>query len=518
MKAALLALMLVASAAQAQTVLNRGNGAEPESLDPAFAGGAAEINILGDMMVGLTTLDAAARPMPGIAERWEVSPDGLTWTFHLRGARWSDGAPVTAQDFVFAWRRLLDPKTGARTANMLWPVKNARAVSSGALPPAALGVTAQGARTLTVVLEHPTSYLPELLAHPAALPLPPAARKDGWARPGAYISDGPYVLKSWVPNDHIALSKNPRFYDAAKVRIGTVNYWPTPDTQAALRRLRAGELDMQTPLPSAGLDWMRANMPGALHVVPSLALAYVAFNLRDPALKDGRVRRALNLVYDRDAVAHKVMKLGEAPAYSYVPPAVSHYRGGPRFDFAARPYPARLAEARGLMQAAGYGPFNRLRLDYAVSANPDSRRLAAVFQAMARQVYVDVQIRVADYQVTLRNMRQGQFQLAYTTWLADFDDAANFLDLLRTGNPNNYAGYRNPKYDAAMAVAERQADPARRMRLMQSAETMALADNAWLAIRFLNQSEAVGPRVGGYVPNVWLANRSRWLWIKEPRG
>jgi len=506
MKAALLALMLLASTAQAQGVLNRGNGAEPESLDPAFAGAAAEINILGDMMVGLTTLDAAAKPVPGIAERWDVSKDGLTWTFHLRDARWSDGAPVTARDFVFAWRRLLDPKTASRTANILWAVKNARAISSGMLPGTALGATARDARTLTVILEHPAPYLPELLAHPAALPRP--------QKNSATVSDGPYLLKSWTPNDHVVLTKNPRFYDATKVRIGMVNYWPTPDTQAALRRLRAGELDMQTPLPSAQLDWMRANMPGALHITPSLALAYVVFNMRDPALKDGRVRRALNLAYDRDAVARKVMKLGEAPAYSYVPPTTANYRGGPRFDFAALPYPVRLAAARRLMQEAGYGPFNRLRLEYAVSANPDSRRLAAVFQAMARQVYVDVRIRVADYQITLRNMRQGQFQLAYTTWLADFDDATNFLDLLRTGNPNNYAGYRNPKFDAAMAAAEREPDPAKRARLMQGAEKIALADNAWLAIRFLNQSEAVGPRVGGYVPNARLASRSRWLWIK----
>jgi oligopeptide transport system substrate-binding protein len=496
----------MACTAQAQGVLNRGNGAEPESLDPAFAGGAAEINILGDMMVGLTTLDAAAKPMPGIAERWETSKDGLTWTFHLRDARWSNGAPVTAQDFVFAWRRLLDPRTASRTANILWVVKNARNVSSGTLPGTAPGVAAPGPRTLTVTLEHPAPYLPELLAHPAALPLP--------QKNNAPVSDGPYLLKSWMPNDHVTLAKNPRFYDAAKVRIGTVNYWPTPDTQAALRRLRAGELDMQTPLPSAQLDWMHANMAGALHITPSLALAYIVFNLRDPALKDGRVRRALNLVYDRDAVARKVMKLGEAPAYSYVPPATANYRGGPRFDFAAQPYPVRLAAARKLMQEAGYGPFNRLRLEYAVSANPDSRRLAAVFQAMARQIYVDVQIRVADYQITLRNMRQGQFQLAYTTWLADFDDAANFLDLLRTGNPNNYASYRNPKFDAAMAAAEREADSATRARLMQGAEKIALADNAWLAIRFLNQSEAVGPRVGGYVPNARLANRSRWLRIR----
>ncbi len=504
MKWLLPALLLLAAQAQAETVLNRGNGAEPESLDPAHASSTAEINILGDLMVGLTTYDAAARPIPGIAARWETSPDGLTWTFHLRQARWSDGSAVTAQDFVAGWRRVLDPKTASRNAASLWIVKNARAISSGALPPAALGVTATDSKTLTVRLEHPAPYLPELLTLPAALP-----RKTG------AVFDGPYVLKAWMPNDHITLAKNPRFTDAATVKIDTVNYIPTPDAEAALRRLRAGELDMQSPLPTAQIAWMRANMPGALHIMPSLALAYIVFNLRDSALKDVRVRRALNLVYDREAVAQKVMKLGETPAYSYVPPSVSNYAHGPQFDFRPMPYPARLALAKKLMQEAGYGPFNKLQLSYAVSGNPDSKRLATVFQAMARQAYVDVRIQVADQQVNLRNYRQGQFQLGYATWLADYDDAGNFLDLLRAGAPGNYAGYRNARFDALMNQADQAPDTARRTALLQQAEQVALAGMPWLAVRVLSQSEAVGPRVGGYVANARDFNRSRWLWIAK---
>jgi len=506
-----LALLLLASfPAQAAGLLNRGGGAEPESLDPAFAGSAAETDILGDLMVGLTTLDAAARPIPGIAERWETSPDGLTWTFHLRQAQWSDGKPVTARDFIFAWRRLLDPKTAARQAQMLWIVKNGRAITAGKLPPAALGVTASAPSILTVTLEHPAPYLPALLTLPAALPLP----AQPIFKPGAYISDGPYLLKSWQPNDHVGLARNPRFYDAASVKIGAVNYYPTADTQAALRRLRAGELDMQTPLPVAQLDWIRANMPGSLHIMPSLALSYIAMNLRDPALADVRVRRALNLVYDREAVAQKVMKLGEQPAYSYVPGSIANYAGGPQMNFKSLPYPARLAEARRLIQDAGYSQFNKLTLAYSISGNPDSKRLAAVFQAMARQIHVDIRIMVSDYPMILRAMRQGQYQLAYTNWLADFDDASNFLELLRSDSPGNYAGYRNAKFDLAMAAAAGEARPGRRRSLLQEAERLALADMPWLPIRVLSQVEAVGPRVGGYIPNSRNYNRSRWLWIK----
>ena len=226
------------------------------------------------------------------------------------------------------------------------------------------------------------------------------------------------------------------------------------------------------------------------------------------------MRRALNLVYDREAVAQKVMKLNEAPAYSYVPPHTSGYRGGPALDFKTVPYAARVAMAKRLMQEAGYGPFNKQHLTYSAPGSPDSRRLAAVFQAMARQIHVDLQITMADYHINLRNMRQGQYQLAYTNWLADYDDAANFLDLLRARNPRNYAGYNNPKFDAAMGSAERHPDLAKRTALLQAAEKIALADMPWLPIRYLSQSEAVAPRVGGYVANPSKANRSRWLWIK----
>jgi oligopeptide transport system substrate-binding protein len=507
----LLALLLFAALpARAETVLNRGNGAEPESLDPAHAGSIMEANILGDMMVGLTTLDAAARPIPGMAERWETSADGLTWTFHLRKARWSNGAAVTAQDFLSAWRRVLIPATASRTAQNLWLLKNAQAISSGKMAPTALGVTALNAQTLIVTLEHPAPYLPELLTLACALPLP--LPTNPVFKPGSTISNGPYLLKAWAPNDHVTLVKNPRFYDAATVKIDTVNYYPTVDTQAALRRLRAGELDMQTPLPIAGLPWLKANMPGALHLIPSLALAYLPINLRDPALADIRVRRALNLVYDREAVTQKVLKLGEAAAYAYVPPGID--RDGSQLDFKSMPMPARVALARKLMQDAGYGSFNKLTLTYLTPGNPDNKRLAAVFQAMARQIFVDVRITTADYPLVLRALRQGQYQLAYTNWLADFSDASNFLDLLRSNSPGNYAGYRNLKFDAAMAAAEREPDTARRVTLLQAAERIALADMPWVPIRFVSQSEAVGPRVGGYVQNAWDFNRSRWLWIK----
>jgi oligopeptide transport system substrate-binding protein len=521
---ALILLLLAGPALAADpNTLNRGNGAEPESLDPQFAGGVAEENILNDLMVGLTTLDAAARPIPGIAESWTVSPDGKVWTFHLRKAQWSDGTPVTARDFVFAWHRLLDPKTASRYAYNLWLLRNAKAVSSGKLPPQALGVEAPKPGTLILTLEHPAPYLPELLTHPSALPLPRMAAKNmAWARPGSYVGNGPYTLKDWVPGDHITLVKNPRFYDAAQIRIATINYFPIGDADAALRRFRAGALDIQSPVPTGQTGWLKANMPGALHVTPSLAIAYIAINLTDPPLKDARVRRALNLAYNREAITDKVLKQGEAPAYNYVPPGTANYPGSvgesrsdknqsSAVDFRKAPFPARLAEAQKLMQAAGYGPFQRLRLNYETTNNPDNRRLAAILQAMLKPIYIDLTLQTVELQIHLRNLRQHQFDLASANWYADFNDASNFLDLLRSNSGNNYAGYRNPRFDTAMDAAEQEPDPARRGRDLAAAEAIALADYPWVVTRFPVQTDVVAARVKGWTANPRDLQASRWL-------
>lgn len=509
--------LLLGLPAQAQT-LNRGNGAEPDSLDPHFAGAQAEENILDDLMVGLTTLDAAGKPIPGMAENWTVSPDGLTWSFRLRRANWSDGKPVTADDFDFAFHRLLDGKTASRYAYNLWIVKNAKAYGTGKASYQALGVAAPKPDTLILTLEHPAPYLPELLSHPSALPLPRhvvEAKGGSWARPGNQVGNGPYVLKEWVPNDHITLVKNPRFYDAAKVAIGTVTYVPTSDPEAALKRFRAGELDLQSPAPASQIGWLKANMPGVLRITPSLAVDYIAINLADPALKDVRVRRAINLAYNREAIAGKVLKRGEPAAYSIVPPGTANYPGGVAMDFKAMPFNTRVAAAQRLMQDAGYGQFQRLKLAYETTGNSDNRRLAAVLQAMLKLIYIDLSIQTADFPIHLRNMRQHQYQLGSANWFADYNDASDFLGLLRSDAGNNYAGYRNPRFDAALDAAEKELDAGKRGRALAAAEAMALKDYPWVPLRYPVQTDLVAGKVQGWTMNARDLHPSRWLWFRK---
>jgi oligopeptide transport system substrate-binding protein len=494
--------------------LARGNGAEPESLDPHFAGTQAEDNIVGDLMVGLLTLDAAARPVPGMAERWEVSKDGLTWTFHLRRASWSDGAPVTADDFAFAFRRLLNPRTGSRYAYNLWIIRNAQAVSGGKAPENWLGIAVPKPGTLVLTLEHPAPYLPELLSHISASPVPRhVVDKLGaaWSRPGNYVSNGPYRLQAWAPNDRITLAKNPRFFDAAKVAIDTVEYLPTTDSEAALRRFRAGELDLQSPAPLVQMDWMRTNLPRAIKVTPSLAVSYVAINQEAPALKDARVRRALNLAIDREAITQKILRLNEPPAYGVVPPGTANYPGNAGFDFRSHAFAQRLAEAQSLMRAASYGPANRLTLNYATTSSPNNRRLAVVLQAMASQIYIRLNIVASGGPVHFRNLRSRQYELGLADWYADFNDASNFLDLLRSDAGNNYAGYRNAAFDRLMDRARAETDLTRRGALLAEAESMALKDYPWIPLRFAAQTELVSSSVRGWAANPRGLHRSRWL-------
>jgi len=510
-------LALGAAPASALSVLNRGNGAEPKSLDPHFIDGISEVNIDGDILVGLTTFDPAARVIPGAATSWETSSDGKTWTFHLRRHQWSDGTPVTAQDFAFAWQRLLDPKTGAFYAYNLWVVKNAHAISEGKLPPAALGVKALDDNTLAVTLEHAAPYLPELLTHNTAFPLPRAlvlAKGNQWSRPGNFVGNGAYVPKEWIPNDHITLVKNPRFYDAAHVRIDVVNYFPTQDTQAGLRRFRAGELDTQTPIPLSEIDWIRTNLKGALHSTQFIGMSYVALNETRPPLNDVRVREAMNLAYNREIIAEKVLRFGDKPAYALVPPNVANFPGGAEMDFARLPYPDRIRKAQGLMAALGYGPAKHLHLVYETPGEPDNRRIAAVFQAMMKQIYIDVDILVVDEAIHFRTLQQGQFDIGTASWFADFNDASNFLDLLRHDGGNNLGRYNNPKFDATLDAAQQEPDAKKRGEILLDAEKTALKDYPWIPTRWRMTQDLVQPYVKGWIENDREYNLTRWLWLE----
>jgi oligopeptide transport system substrate-binding protein len=495
-------------------VLNRGNGPDIKSLDPAFVQGTWEAWVVGDMIMGLTTEGPRGEPVPGAATHWEVSKDGLTWTFHLRRHMWSDGVPVTSADFVAAWRRLLYPATAAPYAYNLWVVKNAQAISRGKLPPSALGISAPDDDTVVVRLEHPAAYLPELMDHQVAWPVPRhTLLKYGraWTRVKNYVANGPYIVKDWIPGDHITLVRNPRFYDAAHVRIATVNYYQTSDANAGLRMFRAGQLDTLYQFPNDEIDWMRAHMPGDIRNAPYLGIAYYALNVS--RLSDHRMREAISLAFNREVLTGRLHRIGETPAYRIVPPGIANYPGTASLWFKDMPYDRRLARAQALMREIGYGPRHTARLGFLTTVAPDSKRNAAAFQEMMRAIYLDIDIVTVEGQIFQQMVQNRDFDIAAPSWIADFNDASNFLDLLRSGSGENYSGYANPRYDALLDAADRTVDPADRAATLLEAEKLALADDAWVPAYFMVTRDLVAPRVKGWIANPRDVNRTRWLWI-----
>ncbi len=506
-----------ASETAGEVVFHRGNAAEPDTLDPHLAQGSWESDIISDLLIGLTTEDAEGDPIPGAAETWETSEDGLTWTFHLRDHNWSDGTPVTAEDFVFAWRRILDPALASSYAYFLYPIRNAKAVNTGALPGTELAVSAPDARTLVVELEHPAPYLAEFMTHASTFPVPRHVVEqfgNQWTRAGNYVSNGPYILEEWVPNDHITSVKNPGFYDAENVAIDRVIYYPTSDYAAGLQRFRAGELDIQARLPAAQIEWIRANIPDTIDLQPASIIEYIAVNMARPPLDDVRVREALSLALDRETLINQVIRMGNPAAYSMIPPGIANFPNVNRLSFIDLPQEQRLARAQQLMQEAGYGPDNRLSIGLAVrSASADARRIPAAIQQMWAQAYVDAEIQQSDAAIFYAQMQEHNFDTGIAGWVADFDDASNFLDLLRIGNSNNYGGYNNPAYDALLDQAQAETDLVRRGELLSQAEALALADQAWIPMFFHVTPALVHTYVNGWVANVSDKNRTRWLSI-----
>ena len=500
-----------------------GNASEPVSLDPHKASGTWENRIISDMLIGLTTDDAAGRPIPGAAESWSTSPDGLTWTFKLRpGAVWSDGVPVTAEDFVFSLRRIMDPANAAEYASLLYPIVNAQEVNEGKLPPAQLGVRAVDPLTLEIRLKNPAPFLPELATHYTMYPVPSHKVKalgEAWVQPGNYVSNGPYTLNAWRLGDHVKVTKNPRFWDAANVCLDELYYYPTNNAISAQRRVFAGELDVNTDIQSNQIGFLRENPKTKpyVRVHTYLGTAYLAFNSgpkgQVKALKDKRVRLALAMAIDRDFITQKLLRGGQQPAYSLVPPGIANYvPNGPKVFYADWPLEQRQREARRLLAEAGYGPGNPLKLEIKHRNTPDPSLMMPAIQADWKAVGVNAVLVQNETQIAYQSYRIRDFDVADAAWIADYNDAMSFLYLQQSSTgPQNYGDYANPAFDALLAKADQEPDAARRAAYMAEAERIMLDDAPIAPIFYYVNKNLVNPRVTGWTDNIVDKHRSRYL-------
>jgi len=498
-------------------VLHRGNVAEPLSLDPHKASGIWENNIIGDMFIGLFTENAAAEPIPGMAESWEVTEDGLSWTFTLREALWSDGEPVDAYDFEFALRRIMDPATLASYASVLYPIRNARQVNSGELPREELGVTAIDARTLRIDLEFPAPYLPGLLTHYTTFPVPQhvvEAHGDAWVQPANIVTNGAYKLVNWRANDFVFVERNELFWDNENVCIDEVFYYPTVDNPAAERRVRNGELDLNTDFAGQNLDFLRREIPDYVRVHPYLGIVYFSFNTTQAPFDDPRVRNALSMAVDRDFIANDILRAGQIPAYSFVPPGVNDYPNTARIGWADIPVEQRRETARQLLEEAGFGPDNPLRFEYAHRTTGDNPRVAPVVQQDWSLIadWVQPEIVGIETQIHYANLRAGDYTLGDGGWIGDYNDAYNFLFLGETGSvPMNYSRWSNPEFDALVEQANRTQDAGERGRMLADAEQILLDESAYMPVVYYVNKALVSPEITGWEDNLSHIHRTRYL-------
>jgi oligopeptide transport system substrate-binding protein len=488
--------------------LERGLPSDPETLDPQKARSTQAAEVLRDIGEGLLGYTATGELVPAAAASWEISEDGLSYTFHLRPeARWSNGDPVTAGDFVLGMLRLVDPATAAFYAQMIGAIDNASAIVTGEQPPDALGVTAVDPHTLRVQLTRPTPYLLALLTHPSTFPAHPGSLEthgDGFARPGRLVTNGAYRLDAWVPGSLVSLRRNEHYWNNAATAIDAVNYHVLVQDTSELNRYRAGELHITSTVPPDSFAQVKAEYGDQLRIAPYLGVYYYGFNLTKPPFKDNPLlRQALSMAVDREQLALSVTGRGEAPAYSWVPAGVQNYEP-PLMSFSALSKTDRETLARRLYKEAGYGEDKPLRVELRYNTSDTNRKIAVAIQSMWAEVLgVETTLINEEFQVLLANMRDAEVtQVFRSSWLGDYNDAHTFLSVLLADSAANMPRYANREFDSLMSRAAEQVDLARRRLYLEEAERIMLADHPVIPLYFFVSKHLVSPAVSGWGDNV----------------
>jgi oligopeptide transport system substrate-binding protein len=506
------------SPAQAAEALHRPNDGEPDSLDPQKTTSLYALGLDRDMFMGLIMLDAHAQPAPGLAESWDVSDDKKIWTFHLRhDAKWSNGDPVTADDFIYSFRRLVDPKTAAGDPSDLKQVVNFEAIVSGQEKDLTkLGVEAPDQYTVKLTLTEPRIVLPLLLTDPYMAALPRAVIEkwgEQWTRPEHIVASGPYMMKDWVPQSEVVLTKNPNFFDAATVKIEEVHWIEASDREAALKRYRGGELDW-VGLTKTSLPWARANLPDQLHIGADNQIGFMPINLvKGPLAQDIRLREALNLAIDREILVTKLDPRGELPAYSLTPPVISNYTPQD-MPLKEMTQADRTKRAKELVAAAGYSPDHPLKLTVSYPTQETTRQILLGIRAMLQPVGIEITLDNMEWQSYVGLIKNATYDLGYMGASGNYDDYESGLDNYRSDSGDyNWSHFKNPKFDDLFHRGGTATDMATRRELMQEAERTALADYPVVPLEYGVIDRLVNPKLVG-VPDTEQMPQSRYLSFK----
>ncbi|MEN4534307.1 peptide ABC transporter substrate-binding protein [Pantoea agglomerans] len=494
---------------------------EPASLDPLKAVGLPEIQVIRDLFEGLTNQDAQGKIVPGVAQSWSSS-DNKTWVFTLRNnARWSNGDPVTAQDFVYSWQRLVDPKNSSAFAWFagLSGIQNAAAITKGEMTPDKLGVVAQSKNQLKVTLDRPVPWFPALVANVALFPVPQkiiAQQGDSWTSPGKLVGNGAYQLSERVVNEKIVLTRNPHYWDDAHSVLTKVTFVPINEESSATKRYRSNDIDITESFPKNMYALLKKTLPGEVYTPDQLGTYYYAFNTQKGPTADVRVRKALSWSIDRKVIAEKVLGTGEKPAWHFTPDVTAGFKPLPTF-MQQHDQNSLNAQAKSLLAAAGYGPGKPLKLKLLYNTSESHQKIAiAVASMWKKNLGVDVTLENQEWKTYIDSRNSGNFDVIRASWVGDYNEPSTFLNLLTSGNSSNIPRFNNADYDAVIAKASRETSDQVRNSDYNRAEQI-LAEQAPIApIYQYTNGRLIKPWVKGYpITNPEDVAYSRELWIEK---
>jgi oligopeptide transport system substrate-binding protein len=484
----------------AKQELVRNNGSEPETLDPALASGVPANNVIRDMFEGLTAVDNNGKVVPGVAESWKQT-DPTTWVFKLRkNAKWSNGDPVTAEDFVYGMRRFVDPATASKYASTYGIfLQNAKEIIDGKKPVTELGVKAVDAYTVEIKTPFPAGFLPEVVSNLQLGPVHKATiEKFGkeWTKPGNIVGNGAFTLKDWQVNSKIVLSKSPTYWDNKSVQLTQLTYLAVEEGNADVKLYESGENDWVYQLPPGSYDKYKAQYPKDIRNSPMLGLRYYSLNNADPMMKDVRVRKALSMVIDRDILAEKVTADGQVPSYGVIVKGVAG-ADVTSYDWAAWPMAKKVEEAKKLLAAAGVAPGTKMKFAYNTS---DYHKKMAIFAASEwkTKLGLDLELEAMEFKVLIKKRNDRDYQMARNGWIADYDDATTFLTLVQCDSDQNSQGNCNRDAEKLINDGNQSLDLAKRKTLLTQAAKKIMDDYPMIPLLQYTVPRLVKPYVGGY--------------------
>ncbi|RLM16578.1 oligopeptide ABC transporter substrate-binding protein OppA [Gibbsiella quercinecans] len=476
---------------------------EPASLDPIKAVGLPEAQVARDLFEGLVNQDANGKIIPGVATAWSTT-DNQTYIFTLRkDARWSNGDPVTAKDFVYSWQRLVDPKSLSPFAwfAQLAGIQNAGDIVAGKQPVNQLGVSAVDDHTLKVQLDKPVPYFPSLTANFSLFPVPQAVVEkfgNDWTKVGNLVGNGAYQLQERVVNEKLVLAPNPHYWDHAHTVLTKVTFVPINQESNATKRYLAGDIDITESFPKNLYQKLLKDIPGQVYTPDQLGTYYYAFNTQRPPTSDVRVRQALSYAIDRKIIAEKVLGTGEKPAYHFTPDVTAGFT--PDNGLLKQQSQAELdAQAKTLLQAAGFGPGNPLKLTLLYNTSESHQKIAiAVASMWKKKLGVEVKLQNQEWKTYIDSRNSGNFDVIRASWVGDYNEASTFLSLLTSSHSGNIAKFRSADYDRVLEQASRETDPAERNADYNRAEQI-IAEQAPIApIYQYTNGRLIKPWVKGY--------------------